>query len=285
MAKISFTFLKSRAILYFLLVALILAIIALVNVFLFPDSQKVSNLKTAENKSKIFASKVESLYNKIKPAGSNISLIVKVSDQGDSSLAQTLKINQSDTFELSFDYRYFIDNDKFNTDFIKKVAIHEYMHVLSLQNSEFKMLNQSDFDPSNKEIFDLSQKNCDPNYFNTEGCLADNSYLSQFYKRFWTGSLKTEYDTIQSLDNKDQFYQSLESWGQKYKDKFVSQIAFVSPEEDMAESFSLWVLDYDIENKSQVQTEKISFFEQYPELKIIKTNYIKEFKSIFETEN
>lgn len=280
-SKIS-NILKSRASLYFLFVSIILAVMALVNVFLFPSPSKHSSQKITTNRSKELSSKIENIYEKIKPVQSNIKFVIKVVDQETSSPAQTLKTFQADTFELTFENSYFVENDKFNLDFIKKVLIHEFMHVLSLQNSQFQGFNQVDFQPSNKLEYDQAQIKCEPNYFNTDGCLNQNSYLSKFYKKFWTGDLKSQYNQIQSIDNKHEFNQSLNDWGTKYKDNFVSQNAFSSPEEDLAESFSVWVLNYDTEKQTQIQKDKINFFDDYPELKLIKEKYEPTFKATFE---
>jgi hypothetical protein len=282
MSKQPVNILKSKATLFFLLVIIMLAGIALVNVYLFPSIPKSSSQKSSNNKSKELAFKIENVYQKITPKNSNIEYTIQIDDTQNSAPAQTSKKQQANTFELTFQSRYFIENNTFNRDFIKKVLIHEFMHVLSLQNSEFKEFNQVDFQPTIKSDYDLNQSKCEPNYFNTDGCLDENSYLSKFYKKFWTGDLKSEYNQIQSIDDKQEFNQKLNDWGQKYKDSFVSQNAFSSPEEDLAESFSVWVLDYDTDKQTPTQKEKINFFDDYPVLKLIKEKFEATFVSTFE---
>ncbi|MEI6729508.1 MAG: hypothetical protein WCK98_07765 [bacterium] len=281
MTKQSTNILKSKALLFFILVTVLLAGLALVNVYFFPSLPKSSSQKSSTNKSKELALKIENVYQKITPENTNIEYIIQIDDNQNSTPAQTLKKQQANTFELTFQSRYFIENITFNQDFIKKVLIHEFMHVLSLQNSQFQGFNQVDFQPINKSNYDLAQAKCEPNYFNTEGCLNENSYLSKFYKKFWTGDLKSEYNQIQSINDKQEFNQKLNDWGLKYKDNFVSRNAFSSVEEDLAESFSIWVLNYDTEKQTPIQKDKIHFFDDYPELKQIKEKYVPTFETIF----
>ena len=282
MSKQPTSILKSKATLFFLLVIIMLAIIALLNVYLFPSIPKSSSPKISNNKSKELASKIENIYQKITPENSNIEYIIQIDDNQNSTPAQTSKKQQTNAFELTFQSRYFIENNNFNQDFIKKVLIHEFMHVLSLQNNQFQEFNQLDFQPTGKSDYDLAQAKCEPNFFNTDGCLNENSYVSKFYKKFWAGDLKTEYNQIQYIDSKEEFNQKLVDWGQKYKDNFVSKNAYVNPEEDLAESFSIWVLNYDMEKQTPIQKDKIHFFDDYLELRLIKAKYKSTFDATFE---
>ncbi len=131
------------------------------------------------------------------------------------------------------------------------------MHVLSLQNSQFEYLSIDNSDSINREAFDLAEANCQPNYFNSYGCFKNDSYLSTFYKRFWTGDLKSEYNKIQAITDKQDFSNALLAWGHNYETRFVSKNAFVNPEEDMAESFSVWVLGLDLSSLSDEQKQKV----------------------------
>lgn len=75
------------------------------------------------------------------------------------------------------------------------------------------------------------------NYRNDEGCTAQTSYLNQFVERFWDGD-----DT----------------------DAVVTEEAGISPEEDIAESWTAFVLENTPQDKAAAK--KIAFFENYPEL-------------------
>ena len=67
-------------------------------------------------------------------------------------------------------------------------------------------------------------------------------------------------------------------WGEKYKDKFLSKLAYTNIEEDISESFSLWILDSKIDGINQIQKDKIQFFDKFEELKKFKSNFNSKYK-------
>jgi hypothetical protein len=183
----------------------------------------------------------------------------------------TKKVDNQNNFEMTFDSSFFYKNETFDREFFKKVFSHEYAHVLSLQNKQIETFSTLDKSNVEKNLFDLEDVKCRPNYYNLEGCFKSESYISTFYKKFWIGELKSNFDNIQKIGDKNVFQDEMLKWSVKYKENFVSNNAFLSPEEDMAESFSLWVNNTDATKLNTVQKEKILFFNEFPELLRVKT--------------
>ena len=129
---------------------------------------------------------------------------------------------------------------------------------------------------------------CAPNYYApNSGCMNDNSYLNKFFQKFWADIYREyTYGGTKNMSHYD-FYK-------KYYDRFVTSYAATNPTEDIAESFSAFVLwdDETIDNKKKwckeyglnlvdkirwkwcqkeyrdnsMWEEKIRFFYDFPEL-------------------
>ncbi len=126
--------------------------------------------------------------------------------------------------------------------------------------------------PPNLEIFDNPHSNliyerelaaCEF-YFPGEGCSNEDSYINQFFDRFWF-ELYAEWQEIDSEEDEDEYYDLLEEFYETYEDQFLTDYAPTSPAEDIAETFSFFILSPRIEPTS-IAEEKIMFFYDYPEL-------------------
>lgn len=147
--------------------------------------------------------------------------------------------------------------------------IHEFGHLITLNNTQIR--------PIRKEVETL-----EGSYVTFEGQALKNSYINQFVLRFWSGSLLNEWDNIQK---KYCFFEHeseicLEKlyglYNENYND-FLTDYAAESPEEDIAESWTAFVLKDDkIKDPQTVAEQKINFFYQFPEFvryrKIIRKN-------------
>ncbi len=117
--------------------------------------------------------------------------------------------------------------------------VHELGHIVVLNVSQIKQ----------------SEESTCKNYFTAEGCANSSSYINLFTHKFWSES-----DISKSKQENSQ------SGSVLYKqNKFVTEYASTNPEEDMAESFSYFV----IEKKNQgnyIKDQKSAFYYQFPEL-------------------
>ncbi|MFD0992861.1 hypothetical protein [Tenacibaculum geojense] len=134
--------------------------------------------------------------------------------------------------------------------------VHEFGHLITLNNTQIK--------PSRK----ANQQPNEP-YITIEGEALKNSYINLFVSEFWTGSLLSEWDTIQKkycfTESKRCFEKLYGLYQENYTD-FLTDYAAESPEEDIAESWTAFVLHDKIEDPETVAELKMNFFYQFPEL-------------------
>jgi hypothetical protein len=133
--------------------------------------------------------------------------------------------------------------------------VHEFGHLLTLNNTQIR--------PTAK----LTQEEGEP-YLTHEGEAYKNSYLNRFVTLFWKGKLLEKWDVI-----KERHCFTEESCVEKlfglYKENyadFVTGYAAESPEEDIVESWTYFVLKKKIKNPRTIAQKKINFFYQFPEL-------------------
>lgn len=141
--------------------------------------------------------------------------------------------------------------------------IHEYAHLLTLGPDQV---------PPNLEVF----KNQDDSavyfealadcftYFTGEGCSNPGSYMDDYYNAFWL-DIYDEWNRIEFESDEQEYYEALEGFYEKYKDRFVTDYAVTRPEEDIAESFSFFILGPKPAGDT-IAEQKILFFYQRPEL-------------------
>jgi len=147
------------------------------------------------------------------------------------------------------------------------IFIHELGHQISLQTDQLEPNTYTNQKLDKNEYvkdFNLKQSQCHDTYYLKEGCSKPNSYINQFYQKFWTQSW-SEYQNIQEIKNDNEFNQKSLEFYEKYKEEFVSKEAFFSPEEDFAESFRVFVLG-DKSKLSGIAKQKVEFFEGVGEM-------------------
>jgi len=128
-----------------------------------------------------------------------------------------------------------------------ETIFHEYFHYMSLNNNQVTY------------TYDYNMKN-----YCEEGIAShNNSYINEFYNKFWK-------DIIDDRNaDKDNFY-----FYERHKDSFVDEYASTDPAEDLAETFSYFILK-DKPTGNSIKDEKIKFFYNYGELVKLR-NYSRE---------
>ena len=150
---------------------------------------------------------------------------------------------------------------------LSTTLIHEFGHLLSLNDSQVTTDYQVFNNPDDQQIYDQEAANC-PTYFMFEGCSRPDSYINKFFQRFWP-DIYNEWQTINTETDQDALDQKLDSFYQDYADQFVSAYAVTSPEEDFAESFMYFVFTPKPSGAS-VAEQKVLFFYDYPEMVILR---------------
>ncbi len=149
------------------------------------------------------------------------------------------------------------DVNLFTNDSIKildytHTLIHEFGHLLTLNTTQIELTNDK-------------YENSNFGYLTAEGYAKKNSYLGKFVAKFWNSNLLWKWDRIDKKRNETKRIDLLYEFYLTYSDKFVTDYAAESPEEDIAESWTFFVLS-DKLTKSTIKYQKINFFYQFPEL-------------------
>lgn len=126
--------------------------------------------------------------------------------------------------------------------------VHEFGHVLTLNNSQVE-----------KQKTDGCKT-----YDTGDGCALPSSFLNAFVQNFWPKS-----DIADAQKKNSELYVKKEA-------SFVTEYAATSPEEDMTESFALFILEKKPIEDATIAQKKVSFFYAYSELVQLRSDMRKE---------
>ena len=126
------------------------------------------------------------------------------------------------------------------------VLIHEFAHLLTLQAEEVP--------PS------IDDGSC-PTYHTGEGCSLKGSTMNEFVERFWPKAQIDEIFTAQ--ENED--WDALDRFYEEHQDDFVTDYATTNPAEDLAETFTVFVLN-DRPTGDTIADQKVEFLWNDPDL-------------------
>lgn len=171
-------------------------------------------------------------------------------------------VNQSDDSPYTWDLNVDI-LDTQDRLVLSYTLIHEHGHLLTLNRDQVDIDLEVYENPNNKTIRESAVAAC-TEYFTGEGCSLPNSYLSAFFRRFWP-DLYDEWLNIDEQESDRTRDRMLDRFYEIYKDQFLTDYAPTSPAEDIAESWTFFVLSPRPELTS-IASEKILFFYEYPEL-------------------
>ncbi|MFM2414746.1 MAG: hypothetical protein RI911_439 [Candidatus Parcubacteria bacterium] len=113
--------------------------------------------------------------------------------------------------------------------------VHEFAHIVTLNQTQ------------------IVHAECGITYDTGDGCAKAGSYLNTFVQKFWPGQ-----DRALALNGTNLFERSPQ--------RFPTEYAASSPEEDIAESFALFVLGDGSTVPQTIAEQKVAFFKDYPEL-------------------
>ena len=153
--------------------------------------------------------------------------------------------------------------------------VHEYAHLLTLNDSQVSVDQEIYNDPYNLSLLNSKATAC-PNYFAGSGCSLPNSYINAFYQRFWV-DISTEWEKIDLLqyeDDLDPYYAGLYNFYLIHQDQFVDDYSTTHPAEDIAESFAYFVFSPRPAGTT-IKDQKVLFFYEYPELVELRQSILK----------
>lgn len=141
--------------------------------------------------------------------------------------------------------------------------IHEFGHLLTLNEEQVSPSMAVFNNPRDLAVLNHEAAMC-PSFFPHEGCSNNDSYINQFYQRFWTDKYDEWYQ-VETIQDEYLYYTRLNEFYEKYQDQFVTEYAATNPGEDIAETWSYFVLTAKPQG-STIAEQKVLFFYEYPEL-------------------
>lgn len=158
--------------------------------------------------------------------------------------------------------------DATNPQDLTFTLVHEFGHLLTLNPKQVIPSMLIFNNPDDEYAYDAEVNKC-PNYFPGEGCSQPDSYINQFFNQFW-GKIYTEWDNLNYIEDDDAYYNALDDFYAKYADQFVTDYAVTDPAEDVAETFSYFILQPKPAGTT-IAEKKILFFYTFPELVKLRT--------------
>jgi hypothetical protein len=141
--------------------------------------------------------------------------------------------------------------------------LHEFGHLLTLDSSQqtpdLQLLNH----PNDQKIYTAEASTC-PQFLTSEGCSKPDSYINDFYQKFWVELFDT-WATINAETDSATYDRKLGEFYHAHQDQFVTPYSATSPEEDIAESWAHFIFDVK-PNGNTIARKKILFFYDYPYL-------------------
>lgn len=153
--------------------------------------------------------------------------------------------------------------------------IHEYAHLLTLNESQVTVDEELYNDPYNLSLLASKATACS-NYFVGSGCSLPNSYINAFYQRFWV-DINDDWEKIDALqyaDDLSPYYDGLFNFYLTHQDQFLDDYSTTHPAEDIAEAFAYFVFSPKPAGTS-IKDEKMLFFYEYPELVELRRSILK----------
>jgi hypothetical protein len=141
--------------------------------------------------------------------------------------------------------------------------IHEFGHILTLNYTQVEPNIELLYQPDDEELLEEAAASCDQ-YFTWEGCSLPDSYINVFFNRFWS-DIYDEWLDIQFEEDDDVYYTRIDNFYFRYQDQFVTDYAATDPGEDIAESWTYFVLKPKPEGNT-IAEQKVLFFYEYEEL-------------------
>jgi hypothetical protein len=140
--------------------------------------------------------------------------------------------------------------------------IHEYAHILTLNKDQIK------YKRNTRNSF-----TCPTGMGKSRiGCAYKKSYFNAYLQEFWSVDDIKYLGTVEAETDEKKQWTLVEKYYKAHQDDFVSQYAATRPEEDIAESFTDFILQPKPQADLKEKDRKILFFYRFPELVSLRTN-------------
>jgi hypothetical protein len=148
--------------------------------------------------------------------------------------------------------------------YLADAVVHETGHLLTLNTGQmpFNDMKYFAYDPEQKVFQGCTQ------YANESACSTSDSYINLFYEQFWKDTYPEWWQVQQealNAETDEEYYQVMGTFYENHESLFLNDYAATNIKEDLAESFSYFVLNPKPEGNS-VPEQKINFYYEFPEL-------------------
>ena len=168
--------------------------------------------------------------------------------------------------------------DSQDRDYLSFTLIHEFAHLLTLNSNQVSPSEAIFNNPEDNDIYLEEVSSC-PNFFPGEGCADENSYINEFYNQFWM-EIYDDWNEINLEEDDENYYNRLDEFYSSHQDQFLTDYSVTHPAEDIAETFSFFVLSQQPAGEN-IAEQKILFFYQYPELIELRSQILNNLCRIF----
>ncbi|MEM7028760.1 MAG: hypothetical protein AAF629_04140 [Chloroflexota bacterium] len=153
-------------------------------------------------------------------------------------------------------------------DFIHTL-IHEFAHIITLENDQVPPDLSITEEEREEGVPSPTELACET-FFTGEGCAKEQSYINLFFDRFWGDIYDELYEIDEVAETDEEYEEMLEDFYLDYQDRFVTEYASTNPGEDIAESFTFFVLK-DKPDGAIIAEEKVRFFYEFDTLVEMRT--------------
>lgn len=138
---------------------------------------------------------------------------------------------------------------------LDEVIVHEFGHLLTLTSDQVPPHQRPRRARPKCRTFDTG-----------EGCALPGSYIKLYVDEFWraTGTMRA-WKRVDRIQNQRRYDIASRRFFRQRRDQFVTRYAATNPGEDIAESWTSFVL-HDVPTRGAIAAEKHRFFERFPEL-------------------
>ena len=184
--------------------------------------------------------------------------IVLMTDGVDEKTGALVSLNsRNDKWQLEIDVKDVNLKSRYKKRLHESIytMVHEFGHLLTLNKTQIR--------PTKKQEQQEGEL-----YLTLEGEAYKDSYINKFVNLFWKGNLLTRWDTIQKeyCFTEANCVEKLYDLYNNNRSEFLTDYAAESPEEDIVESWTAFVLRSKIRRPKTTAHKKINFFYQFPEL-------------------
>jgi hypothetical protein len=156
--------------------------------------------------------------------------------------------------------------------YLIEILTHEYAHMLTLNKDQVEDIDIQYGFGMEQTGFDAMRSTCRGRFFDGFSCSLEKSYLNAFGNRFWIDDIYESWmKAFLMADNDKATYRAaLEELYATHRDQFISSYAATNPREDIAESWTAFVLRPRPTGTS-IADQKVQFFYEFPELVQLRT--------------